>query len=120
MKLNHLKIYTYATNLTAFKLEQKLPVRINFFLQKNIRIIQELANEIDAEKIAIGQQFGELNKEGTSYQILPNNMAAAQQELNDLFALEQEVDIHMFKLDDFDGIEMTMEQLSAIMFMIEE
>jgi hypothetical protein len=47
-------------------------------------------------------------------------MPAAQQELNDLFALEQEVNIHMFKLDDFDGIELTTTQLSAIMFMIEE
>jgi hypothetical protein len=34
--------------------------------------------------------------------------------------LEQEIDIHIFKLDDFDGIELTTQQLSAIMFMIEE
>jgi hypothetical protein len=47
-------------------------------------------------------------------------MAAAQQELNDLFNLEQDLNIHVFKLDDFDGIELTYQQLSAIMFMIEE
>ena len=120
MKLNNNQIYTHATHLAQFNIEQKMPVKINFFLQRNIQTMQKLAQEIDQARIDIAQQFGELNEEGTSYQILPRNMAVVQQELNDLFALEQEVNIHMFKLDDFDGIEMTMEQLSAIMFMIEE
>jgi hypothetical protein len=48
------------------------------------------------------------------------NLAAAQQELNDLFSIEQEINLHIFKLDEFDNIELTMEQLSSIMFMIEE
>jgi hypothetical protein len=47
-------------------------------------------------------------------------MSDAQKELNDLFNLEQELNIHVFKLDDFDNIELTVQQLSAIMFMIEE
>lgn len=120
MKLTNNEIYSYATELVALNIEQKMPVRINFFLQKNIQEIQKLAQEIDAARISIAQQFGTLNEEGTSYRIPPQNMPAAQQELNDLFALEQEVNIHIFKLDDFDGIELTTSQLSAIMFMIEE
>jgi hypothetical protein len=36
MKLTNQQIYQYATNLMAFNIEGKLPVRINFFLQKNI------------------------------------------------------------------------------------
>ena len=121
MKLTNNKIYLYATNLASFNIEQKImPVRINFFLQKNIQEITKLAQEIDTAKISIAQQFGVLNEEGTTYSIPPENMAAAQQELNDLFNLEQEVNIHIFKLDDFDGIELTYQQLSAIMFMIEE
>lgn len=120
MKLTNNQIYSYATNLVAFNIEEKLPVRINFFLQKNIQTIQSLAQEIENARLEIAQQFGELNEDGTSYTIPSQNMPAAQKELNDLFALEQEVNIHMFKLDDFDGIELTTAQLSAIMFMIEE
>jgi hypothetical protein len=41
-------------------------------------------------------------------------------ELNVLFNIEQDLNIHIFKLEEFDGIELTYEQLSAIMFMIEE
>lgn len=120
MKITNQNIYSYATNFRAFNIEQKLPVRINFFLQKNIQELRNLAEEIENARVSIIQQFGELNAEGTGYTVPSCNMSAAQQEMNDLFALEQEVNIHTFKLDDFDGIDMTMEQLSAIMFMIEE
>lgn len=120
MKINNNHIYTYATNLAFFKLEQKLPIRINFFLQKNIQEIQKFAQEINEARIGVAQEFGEPNADGTGYIVPPHRIAEAQKELDDLFTLEQEVNIHMFKLDDFDGIELTMEQLSAIMFMIEE
>ena len=120
MKLTNQQIYNYATNLASFNIEGKLPVRINFFLQKNIQTIKQLAQEIEQARVEIAQQFGSLNQEGTSYMIPPDKMAAANKELNDLSALEQDVNIHIFKLDDFDGIELTTAQLSAIMFMIEE
>jgi NAD(P)-dependent dehydrogenase (short-subunit alcohol dehydrogenase family) len=42
------------------------------------------------------------------------------QKLNDLFNLEQDLSIHIFKLEGFDGIDLTYQQLSNIMFMIEE
>ena len=119
MKLTNNKIYEYATNLIAFNIEGKLPVRINFFLQKNIQKIIALGQEIDSAKLGIGEQYGTLNESG-GYSIPPENLNIANQELSDLMNLEQEIDIHIFKLDDFDGIELTTQQLSAIMFMIEE
>lgn len=120
MKIVNNKIYEYATKLVAFTTDVKIPVRINFFLQKNIQTIINAAQDIDASKQSIAQEFGVLNEEGTAYNIPPEKMAAAQKELNDLYTLEQDLNIHIFKLDDFDNIELTMEQLSAIMFMIEE
>ena len=59
-------------------------------------------------------------QEGNGYIIPEEHMPIAQQELNDLFALEQDLNIHVFKLSDFDGIELTYQQMSAIMFMVEE
>ena len=120
MKLTNNKIYSYAEKLSAFNIDVKLPVRINFFLQKNIQIIIAAGQEIDAARMGVAQQYGTLNEDGTSYNIAPDVMPTVQQELNDLFNLEQDLNIHIFKLDDFDGIDLTMDQLSAIMFMIEE
>ena len=121
MKLTNNQIYAYAEQLLALNINDiKLPVRINFFLQKNIQAIAAAGQEIDAARLNIAQEFGKLNEEGTQFIIPPEKMAEAQQELNDLFNLEQELNIHIFKLDDFDGIELTYQQLSTIMFMIEE
>ena len=121
MKLINNQIYFYAEQLSALNINDiKMPVRINFFLQKNIQTIVTAAQEIDAARINIAREFGTLNEEGTQYNIPTEKLNDAQKELNDLFNLEQELNIHMFKLDDFDNIELTVQQLSAIMFMIEE
>lgn len=122
MKLTNNQIYSYATQLNNIfsNCDVKMPVRINFFLQKNIQVIAAAGQEIESARINIAQQFGTLNEEGTSYSIPSESMAAVNKELNDLFNIEQDLNIHIFRLDEFDGIELTYQQLQAIMFMIEE
>lgn len=120
MKITNQLIYEYANKLSVYSnFNMKLPVRISFFLQKNIQTILEAAQEIETTKINIAKQYGEAdNNDG--YSIPAENMEIVQQELNDLFSLEQELNIHIFKLNEFDNIELTYQQMSAIMFMIEE
>lgn len=120
MKLTNQKIYDTAIALSSFSIDGKMPVRINFFLQKNIQILTAAAEEIEEARLKIAQDFGELNKDGTQFVIPPEKMLEARKELNDLFNLEQDLSIHIFKLEDFDGIDLTYQQLSNIMFMIEE
>lgn len=104
----------------SISLEVCLPIRISFYLSKNIQTIQNAYEEIERARLSIGERFGVPNNRGTGYDILPENIEIAQSELNDLLNLEQDLNIHMFKLSDFNGIELTFEQMSAIIFMIEE
>ena len=120
MKLTNQQIYDATIQLASFNIEGKLPVRINFFLQKNIQIIAAAGKEIEEARINIAREFGQLNEDGTQFIVPPEKMVDAQKEINDLFNLEQDLNIHVFNLDDFDGVELTYQQLSAIMFMIEE
>lgn len=120
MKLINSKIYEQAQSLNGLFIDIKMPVRINFYLQKNIQLIRQAAEEVDRARLGIGAQFGTLNAEQTGYNIPAENLEEANRELIDLFNLEQDLPIHIFKLDDFDGIELTYQQMSAIMFMIEE
>ena len=121
MKLSNQLIYEYAKELQIFNnCDIKIPVKINFFLQKNIRLIQNTAREIESIKMSIAAEYGEVNEERTGYNIPVENTEIVNKELNDLFAIEQELDIHIFKLDIFDNLELTYQQMSAIMFMIEE
>ena len=122
MKLLNRDIYEYSLKLNKEfgNSNIKLPVKINFFLQKNIHKIMELGKEIEESKLNLGKEYGKYNKEKTAYDIPKENIEKVNKELNDLFSLEQDVDLHIFKLDDFDGIDLTYDQMDAIMFMIEE
>lgn len=121
MKLTNNEIYSVANLLAELNINNiKMPVKIGFFLQKNTQVIMASAQEIEVARTSIIQSLGEINAEGTHYIVPPEKMAEAQKELNDLMALEQELNIHIFSLDDFEGIELTYQQLAAIQFMIEE
>lgn len=120
MKLTNQQIYDATVKLASFYIEGKLPVRINFFLQKNIQMLAAAGQEIEEARLSIAREFGQLNEEGTQYIIPPEKMAVVQKEIDDLFNLEQDLNIHLFKLDEFDGIELTYQQLSSIILMIEE
>lgn len=121
MKIVNNTIYTLAQQFYDLNISDiKIPVRIGFFLQKNIRIITDAAAEIEQTKMSIAAQYGKLNESQNGYDIPSENVEIANHELNDLFNLEQDLPIHIFKLSDFDGIELTYQQMSAIMFMIEE
>ena len=53
MKLTNNQIYTYANSLSmAFTdAEQKFPVKVNFYLQKNKAILLSLAQDIEKARI---------------------------------------------------------------------
>lgn len=123
MILKNDEIYNYASALIKeFNSECniKLPIKVNFFLQKNIKTLTELAQEIENSRMLIAQQYGELNAAGTSYMVPAEKMAEAQRELNELLDIVQDVSIHIFKLDDFNDIELSYKQMNALLFMIEE
>ena len=123
MKLTNLQIYNYASNLLeefSNSAELKLPVKVNFYLQKNLLTLKNLATEIEESRLNIVQEYGQINEDGTSYFIPSENIEKAQQELNDLFALDQEVQIYKIKLDScYDDILLSMSQMESLMFMIE-
>lgn len=122
MKLTNTQIYNYAQLLNRAFQDSSLylPARINFYIQKNKTTILSLGEEIEKTRSEIIQHYGEL-AENNMFYVKPENMTVAQAELNDLFSIEQEVNILKFSIDKFtDDIQLSMEQMEAIMFMIEE
>lgn len=123
MKLNNMIIYNQASALkTHFSPEEKMimPVKLYFYLQKNMSIMFDAASEIDKMRLAIAQKYGVLNEASNSYDINPEHINVVNNELQDLFSIEQDLPLHIFKLEDFDGLEFTFAQMNALMFMIEE
>lgn len=122
MKMINNEIYSHANQLLEVFQDnnQKLPIKINFYLQKNKSTLLGLAQEIEKTRMEIAQSYGELNTETQQFIIPPEKIAEASQELNDLFNLEQDVNIYMINVDSLsDDYDMTTAQMEAIMFMIE-
>lgn len=122
LTLTNLEIYSLANQLAeAFNTsntEEHLPIKINFFLQKNMKTILDLGQDIDKTRTEIIQRYGALNPETNNYDIPTEKIDEAQKELMDLFNLEQEVQINMLDINLFDNVDISEKKGNAILFMI--
>lgn len=122
MKLTNNEIYNYAIALgKAFNDEtQKLPVKVSFYLQKNKNTLVELAQDIEKTKMTIAQENGKLDETTGQYAIDPDKIEIVSQELNDLFNLEQEVNIYTIDINSLsEDLLISTAQMEALMFMID-
>lgn len=122
MTMTNNEIYTYTRQLMdAFQDgEQKLPIKINFYLQKNKNTLLGLAQDIEKARLEIAQTYGTLDESGEQYQIPNEKLAEASKELEDLFNLEQDVAIHKISIDSLsDDLMLSAAQMEALMFMID-
>ena len=121
MKFTNQEIYSIilAYNQAFGEMKDYIPAKVNFYMQSNIKKLAAAAEEIDAARMEIVKHYGEEVEDG--YSIPQEKLEAAEKELTELFAIEQEIEIKKFNIDDFgDKVELTMPQMQAIMFMIEE
>lgn len=122
MKLTNNEIYGYALALNEAFADntQRLPMKVNFYLQKNKKTLMELGQDIEESRLDIIRNYGEPTEDGTQYSIPRDKIEAAQKELEDLLTLEQEVNIYMISADNLsDDISLTTAQMKAMLFMIE-
>lgn len=124
--MTNVEIYNTATALSELFSEMtqadlKLPVKVNFYFQKNMNSLVAMARELEQERTNIIIKYGTPDpNEPDKVSIPPEKLEDANKELNDLFALEQEIAINAIELDWFDGINMTPQQVNAITFMIKD
>lgn len=121
MKLTNLQIINYTQALTSAFTDPKLylPVRINFNIQKNAQTLTTLAKEIEESRIQILTHYGETSSDGM-IKVPENNQEEAVKEIQDLFSIEQDVNILMININSFGDLSLSLEQMNAIMFMVEE
>ena len=121
MKLSNYTIYNAAQKInSAFtQKSQYLPAKINFFIQKNAQMLTLAAEEIEKNRISIIQYYGVSDPESGNVEVPEDKVAEASKELEDLFSIEQDLPIHMIDIDKFGDIELSLEQMNAIMFMVE-
>ena len=122
MRLLNSQIYQGAQSLLCIfdKKDLYIPVKANFIIQKNYKMLAAAAEEIEKARLQVAQHYGSLNQEKNQYFIPSDKIAEANKEINDLLSIEQDLDIKMIHLEDLGNIELTAQQMQALMFMIEE
>ena len=120
------EILTYAEQLNKIFLESKqdidLPIRINFYLQKNIKTFLEAAQEIDVLRLKIGEKYGEFNSQTGTYNIKdPTKLALAQKDMDQLMSIDQILDVKMISLTELEKeAKLNVAQMNAMFFMIDD
>lgn len=122
MKFSNQDIYQIAININGNldNLNIYIPAKANFFLQKNIQVIAAAGQEIEKARVDIAKHYGVLDDNGTGYQIPEDKKEQVYQEFEDLFSIEQDLDIKTFSIDALGNAEFTPAQMQTIMFMIED
>ena len=118
-------ILAYALSLQNIFLNSEkeiiLPVKVNFYLQKNLKLFTELASEIEESRLQIGEKYGEYNQETESYIIKDKSqIKQAQNEIKELLSLTQNLEIYTVSLEDLQDLQFTTAQMNAMLFMIKE
>lgn len=123
MQLTNKQIYDISKKLLeSFNDNTKyFPARINFTIQRNKKILLDIVETIEKIRLEIAAHYGSRDPENPDiFNIDPDHMDTAQQELNDLTNLEQEVNITMLSFKDIENLEFTSNQMDAILFMIDD
>lgn len=121
MKINNNNIVQHYENLkNSFNDNKKyFPAKVTFMIQKNIRILEKLSQDIYMTRDKIVQHYGSPNGDETFF--IPEEVReTTQKELDDLLEIEQEVNILKLKFKDIEDLEFTSNQMEALMFMIDE
>lgn len=123
MKMTNYEIYTNTEKLLKVFSEeesQKLPIKLSFCIQRNMKKLRELAEEIEKTRMSLLEQYGEKTDNG-GYSVPAENIEIVNREFGDLMSIEQDVNITTIKIDSIsDDVQLTNAEMDAIMFMIEE
>lgn len=120
--MTNAEIYAIAMQLIEHisKANLCLPIKVNFYLQKNMTVILNIAEDLEKNRNEILNKYGTLNAETGQYDFEVDKIDEANKELADLFALEQEVPIYEISLDAFGDLPLDTNQVKAISYMIKE
>ena len=122
MVLTNFEIYDLAIRSQVFYEDKvsQFPAKVGFYLFKNLKTLKELAIEIEEMRKGIINSFQPEQLEDGTYVIAPEVQQKLQRQLDSLSELPQDIPLYKLKLEDFDGVKLTGEQLNVLVDMIEE
>lgn len=107
--------------------KKTLPVKASYAIAKNIAKIEAELKVYGNEREKLIEKYAEKNEKGNiaadengQIKFKPECAESWNKEIKELLAIENEVNIHKFKLDALEGYSMTPVEMMLIDYMIEE
>lgn len=106
-------------NLKAIADKKDLPGRLSYAIAKNMRKMKEELQEYLETKYDLIKKYGELKDD--RYQIVDNDKVKAYaEEIQDIANMEQTLELVVVAPGVFDSINISVDEILALEFMIEE
>lgn len=119
--MTNAEIYEMALLFNKVKFDEDIyfPAAINFSIQKNKKNILEIAEGIEENRANIIKHYGNIKEDG-SFIIPEDKITIANQELNDLLKITQEIKLFIFNIEDIKDIKLSSQQMEILMIMIDD
>ncbi len=127
MKLSNERIVNDANVLGVIS-QKNLPIKVSYAIAKNIAKIEAEIKVYNKERQKLIEKYSVKNEEGkpliedNSVKIAPENVEDWNRDIKELLAIENEIDIHKFHIDELlnSKCDMSPAELMLIDYMIEE
>ena len=118
MQITNVEIYTYVEKLNKnFTGAEVLPIKFNFYFQKNNKILMEAMKELEEERIKIGRKYGTETEDG--FRLDPDKIEEADKEYGELMSLTQDLNLYTIDISTLpDDLSLTTGQMDALSYML--
>lgn len=98
----------------------KLPAKVAFIIEYNTSMLYSKYEFIEKARVNIGKKYGVLSEDKSRYILPKEKIELAEMELEQLMGIEQTVELIPLPLKELDKCDLTLGQIKAILFMIEQ
>ncbi len=129
MKITNREIVKIFNGIRTIE-EKKLPVKLGFAINKNVKAMRGTAESYDAERTKILDKYGQKDEDGqleiSGDEYVLTDKKAYAAEMNELLGIESELQVHTVTLDEIEKCDtekfdaLTPGELEILEFMIEE
>lgn len=129
MKITNREIVKIFNGIRTIE-EKKLPVKLGFAINKNVKAMRGIAEAYDAERTKILDKYGQKDEDGqleiSGDEYVLTDKKAYAAEMNELLGIESELQVHTVTLDEIEKCDtekfdaLTPGELEILEFMIEE
>ena len=118
MQITNLEIYNYVEKVNKnFTGAEVLPIKLNFYFQKNNKILMEAMKELEEDRMNIGRKYGTETEDG--FRLDPDKIEEADKEYRELMSLTQELNLYTIDISTLpDDLALTTGQMDALSYML--